>query len=55
MLVNEYGTRKIKMKITMVILRNKPYVYKIDMWDTGNIVTFKLGGQWFLPQAAVFF
>ena len=25
------------------------------MWDTGNIVTCKLGGQWFLPQAAVFF
>ena len=55
MIVNEYDIRKIKMYFTMGIIRNKPQNYKIEMWGSGNIVTCKLEGQWFLPQAGVFF
>ena len=56
MLVNDYGIRKIKLKITMVLLGHKPLIDYIGMWGSGNIVTCKLEGQWFLPQAgAIFF
>ena len=55
MLGNDYGIRKIMLKITMVLVRNKPLVDQIRIWDSGNIIVYQIIGQWFLPQAVVFF
>ena len=57
MLLNEYdtGKSKFKLKITINLVRNKTTIDQIVMQGSGNMVAFKIKGQWFLPQAGAFF
>ena len=57
MLVNEYdtGKSKFKLKITIILVRNKITIDKTVMQSSGNMVAFKIKGHWFLSQAGAFF